>query len=166
MFITLSWPKTIQEKSAEALSTVVSSKVGMSVVPSVEFEHLKDCEVLLLQTPGLGALVPIYYMVGAPCWQKIEEVVEALKELGVEAQVLINGNQTVLAYAGQEEARARLFSQTLESTREAVKATQRWFKDKRIAKIRQDIDLCFQREPTAAALAGSRAVVHVTRLDE
>ena len=153
MFITFSWPRTqSHDQSAEVLSGQVSSKVGLTILPTNSVEELKDCEVLLLQTDGFCSRFRLFYTFTAPYWQKVEETVTILKdEFGVDARILINGNQTVLQYAAQEEARARYLRHTLEMTRVAVKATQRWFKDKRIASIRQDIDRCFDEEKNAVA---------------
>ena len=76
---------------------------------------------------------------------------------------MVNGDMSVLAYAAQEEARARHFRQGLEAAREAVKETRRWFKDSRLAKIRQDINDCFKRESSVEFMGYRRVLIVVDK---
>ena len=51
----------------------------------------------------------------------------------------------------------------MESAREAVKATRRWFKDSRLAAIRQGINDCFARESSVEFMGYRRVLIVVDK---
>ncbi|MEK7075406.1 MAG: hypothetical protein AAB948_01230 [Patescibacteria group bacterium] len=168
MYITFSWPKAdVHEKSAQAVVLPIMDRLLRTLQWEVGVEgHLKDREVLYMEVEGLSNNVyalPLMGIYNVPIWQEVEDVVEMLREFGIEPLVLVNGEQTILAYAGQEEARARYFRQALESAREAVKATRRWFKDSRLAAIRQGINDCFARESSVEFMGYRRVLIVVDK---
>lgn len=170
MFVTFSWPMVPRalDKSAKAIVQAIkdSGRLEGFLTPQVSVQGLDpalaNCEVLRMELRGLSNNLypmPVLGVYNISMWQKVEDVVDLLREfVGIEPQVLINGNQTVLSYAAQEEARARYFRQALESAREALKDTQRWFKDPRFARIRQNIDSCFEHE-SGIDIVGYRRVL-------
>ncbi|TSC65464.1 MAG: hypothetical protein G01um101477_467 [Candidatus Doudnabacteria bacterium Gr01-1014_77] len=167
MIITFSWPAAqLYEKSAVAIAQLlsISGRLGSLKVLEAAIGGndglLKDSEVLFMEVRGLSNnlyMMPILGVYNIPIWQKVEDVVEMLREYtGVEPRVLINGDTSVLAYAAEEEARARYFRETLEVVREALKATRTWLRDPRIASMRQRIDRCFEKESDVVRFIGSR----------
>ncbi len=159
MFVTFSWPQARYHWTSAAVvarKVKESSRLVASLWPPASVQGmdpaLESCEVLQMDFQGLSNdfyPVPVLGVYNIPVWQKIEDVVDLLREfVGVEPRVLISGNQTVLSYAAQEEHRARYFRQALESTRQDLVITRRWIKDPRLGQIRIRIDDCFRDEFT------------------
>lgn len=157
MFVTFSWPTARYHwTSAEAVARKVkdSRRLVASLKPLASVQGLnpalESCEVLQMDFEGLSYdfyPMPVLGVYNISIWQKIEDVVDLLREfVGVEPRVLINGDQSVLSYAGQEEYRARYFRGYLESARQDLIATRSWIRDPKLAQIRIRIDDCFRHE--------------------
>lgn len=171
MFVTFSWPRALPlGKSAEVVVEAIedSGRLEKGLLRPLDSSQclnpaLGSCEVLWMELRGgLSNRFHIIQILGVYnifMWEKVEDVADLLREfIGVEPTVLINGNQTVISYAAQEEARARYFRQALEAARVALKGTRTWLRDQRIASIRQNIDDCFRHE-TSVELVGYRRVL-------
>ncbi len=169
MFVTFSWPSAPRalDKSAEAIAQAIKASgrlVGfLKPLTSVQGldPALESSEVLKMEFQGLSYdfyPMPIWGVYNISLWQKIEDVAGLLREfVGVEPRVLINGDQSVLSYAAQEENRARYFRQALESARQDLMGTRTWIKDPRLARIRMYIDDCFRHE-SGVEVVGYRRV--------
>lgn len=172
MYVTFSWPMTLPlGKSAGQVAQAIKDSGRLEeylLIPQVYVSQdwepaLRGCEILRMHVSGGFSNsvypMPILGVYNICMWQKIEDVADLLREfIGVEPRILINGNQSVLSYAAQEEARARYFRQALEAARVALKGTRTWLRDWRIASIRQNIDDCFRHE-TSVELVGYRRVL-------
>ncbi|MCR4279250.1 MAG: hypothetical protein NUV78_00740, partial [Candidatus Zambryskibacteria bacterium] len=92
----------------------------------------------------------------------VEDAVQVMRSLGIDPAVLVNGNQSILAYAAQEEVRAKYLRLILTRVRQLVSRTSRWFKNSNLAAIRQVIDQELAAEEDRITFVSSRARVTVT----
>lgn len=170
MFVTFSWPQARYHwTSAEVIALKIKHSGRMEdLLTPLTHETDVDpdfgiCEVLQMEIRGLSSnlyLMPIWGLYNVSMWQKIEDAVDLLREfIGVEPRVLINGNQTVMSYAAQEEYRARRFREALDEATEALNNTRRWLKDPRVAEIRRRIERQVEDADKGAVFVGLQKVL-------